>query len=133
MNKNKTKFLEYLLRLSLSVGFLSAVADRFGLWPEKNCVWGNWPNFVEYTQHLLSFLPSQWGEYLAYVATASEIVLGILLLIPYKTKWIANLSGILLLSFALSMMISLGYKAPLDYSVFTAMSAAFALGFIAKN
>ncbi|MGQ1928836.1 MauE/DoxX family redox-associated membrane protein [Ornithobacterium rhinotracheale] len=125
--------IEWLVRLALSASFLSAVADRFELWPKDISTWGNWYNFVQYTQNLLYFIPPQWGIWAAYIATSLEIILGVLLLIPFKTKWVANTSGFLLLSFAISMLISLGLKPCLDYSVFTAIGASFALGLITKN
>ena len=38
------------MRLAIAFGFLSAVADRLGLWPEEISAWGNWESFLEYTQ-----------------------------------------------------------------------------------
>jgi hypothetical protein len=46
--------------------------------------------------------------------------LGHALIVGLSTRVIAMLSGILLLSFALAMTFSLGVKAPLDFSVFSA-------------
>lgn len=43
----KVKLVKLFLRLSTGVGFLSAVADRFGLWSKELAVWGNWDNFFE--------------------------------------------------------------------------------------
>lgn len=129
MRKIEVVLIEWLLRISLSVGFLSAVADRLGLWRE-NVVWGNWQNFVRYTQHITSFLPVSDTSLWAYLATFAEIFLGVLLWIPFKTKWIAMLSGMLLLSFAISMTLTSGIKVPLDYSVYSAAAAAFALSYI---
>jgi hypothetical protein len=42
--------IKLFLRLALSFSFLSAVADRFGWWLAQITVWGNWENFVAYTQ-----------------------------------------------------------------------------------
>jgi hypothetical protein len=42
----KVKLVKLFLRLSIGVGFLSAVADRFGLWSKDVAVWGNWDNFL---------------------------------------------------------------------------------------
>ena len=44
------KIIKIFLRLGIGVGFLSAVADRFGLWPAEVSAWGNWENFLAYTQ-----------------------------------------------------------------------------------
>ncbi len=126
----ETKTVEWFLRISLSLGFLSAVADRFGLWPKAVSAWGNWRNFVSYTKSLLSFAPDNLVSVFAFAATGLEFVLGVLLLTTFKTNWVAKGSGVLLLLFAFSMTFSKSIKAPLDYSVFTAAAAAFALSII---
>ena len=100
----------------------------------KRQVWGNWAGFVHYTKQLLpSFLPDGLVNLLAIAATVLEVLLGVLLLIPFKTQAIALLSGLLLLLFGLSMAFSLHLKAPLDYSVFTASAAAFALSLLHRK
>ncbi len=127
------RIIEWALRVSLSAGFLSAVADRFGWWPEGISVWGNWTNFVDYTQTLLPFFPNSWMPVIGGMATLGEVLLGISLLVPFKTELVAKCSGVLLLLFGISMAISVHVKAPLDYSVFTASAAAFALGWIVSD
>lgn len=121
------KWIKLFLRLSLAVGFLSAVADRFGLWPANVSVWGNWESFLEYTQTINLWMPGSLIPAVGVLATALEVIFGICLLIGLKTELFAQLSGWLLLLFALSMVFSLGIKAPFDYSVFAAAAAAFAL------
>ncbi|WP_198669919.1 hypothetical protein [Cognataquiflexum aquatile] len=49
------------------------------------------------------------------------------MLIGFRTELFAKLSGILLLIFDLSMILSLVIKASLDYSVYPDSAAAFAL------
>lgn len=123
-------FSQVFLRIALSVSYLSAVADRFGIWGapgSKSVSWGNWDNFVAYSNSVNSFASPAIGTLLAYVATALEILLPVLLLIGYKLKWISLFSGVLLLGFALAMTLSFGLKAPLDYSVFTGAAASFLL------
>ena len=121
------------IRLALSAGFLSAVADRFGGWGpagKPGVAWGNWATFVAYTGRLTGWLTAdpELTQSLAVVATGGEIALGLLLLIGYQTRYAAFCSGLLLLGFALSMTISaVGPKAALDYSVYTASSGAFLL------
>lgn len=129
MIKNQKNLVSWALRLALSTSFLSAVADRFGLWG-GNSTWGNWENFVAYTEQITCFLPQTLSPTLAALATGAEILLGIGLLIPLKTKYIANASGLLLLCFAGGMTLCTGVKAPLDYSVFSVAAAAFALGYL---
>jgi thiosulfate dehydrogenase [quinone] large subunit len=114
--------------MALALGFLSAVADRLGVYPEEISVWGNWQSFVDYTGLINPWLPPSLVPPAAVAATAAEVIFGIALLIGFKTELFAKLSGILLLVFALAMSFSLGPKAPLDYSVYAAAAAAFALG-----
>lgn len=121
------KLVKLFLRLSIAGGFLSAVADRFGIW-NYDVFWGNWDNFVNYTQTLLPWLPHFWVQIAAIVATAAEIIFAIFLLIGWKTELFAKLSGILILFFALAMSFSGGIKTAFDASVFAASAAAFALG-----
>lgn len=127
------KFVEWFLRISIAIGFLSASADRFGFWPADLSAWGNWTSFVQYTGKLLFFLPDSLVTISAGIATVLEVVLGVALLTTYKTQFFAFCSGIILFVFALGMAVSLGIKAPFDYSVFSASAAAFALGIISSS
>jgi uncharacterized membrane protein YphA (DoxX/SURF4 family) len=130
MKRSEEKRVEWFLRIALSAGFPSAVADRFGWWPANVSAWGNWSAFVGYTQSLLPWLPANLAEVAGGIATFLEIALGVGLLMPYKTSLIAKCSGVLLVLFALAMTMSKSLKAPLDYSVLTAAAAAFALSVI---
>jgi uncharacterized membrane protein YphA (DoxX/SURF4 family) len=127
------KPIKLFLRLAISAGFLSASADRFGLWSKDVSAWGNWDSFVAYTQVINPWLPSSLTPTLAIIATVAEIIFAVFLLLGYKTELFARLSGVLLLLFALSMTFSLGIKAPFDYSVFAASAAAFALSTIKEK
>lgn len=133
MESKTLTFSQLFLRIALSFSFLSAVADRFGFWgkPGNNgVVWGNWNNFVAYSNSVNSFVPESFGEVLAVSATVLEIILPLLLLVGYKVRQVAFLSGILLVSFASAMTISFGFKPPFDYSVWTGAGACFLLGSI---
>lgn len=121
------------MRLSISAGFLSAVADRFGMWSKENSTWGDWSSFVEYTQSLNPWVPNALIPTMASAATGAEIIFGLCLIIGFKTELFAKLSGLLLLTFALSMTFSLGIKAGFDYSVFIASAGAFALGLLKEK
>src|SRR5690242_18298800 len=119
-------------RLALGASFLSAVADRFGLWGPygaKNVSWGNFANFVEYTRAVTSLLPSSLTQSLAWASTVGETLFGVLLIVGFKIRVTSVLSGFLLLSFAIGMATGLGIKTPFDYSVFSAAGAAFLLAF----
>lgn len=127
------KSVKLFLRLAISLSFLSAVADHFGMWEEEVSVWGNWQSFVDYTAVINPWMPTSVIPTLAAIATVAEIVFGVFLLIGYKTELFAKLSGILLLIFALCMTFSIGIKSGFDYSVFTASAAAFGLGLIKEK
>ncbi|SFU15460.1 DoxX protein [Algoriphagus locisalis] len=129
----KSKLIKIFLRLAISLSFLSAVADRFGMWPAEVSVWGNWKSFVDYTAIINPWVPDTIIPALATIATAIEIVLGIFLLIGFKTELTAKLSGFLMLIFALSMTFSIGIKSGFDYSVFTASAAAFGLSLLKEK
>jgi len=121
-----SSIVRLFLRFSIAIGFLSAVADRFGLW-HHNVAWGNWENFLKYTATLTPWLPSSLVPLAGIVATAAEIIFALALIVGFRTGLFARLSGVLLLIFASSMALCLGIKPPLDYSVFVASAAAFAL------
>jgi len=113
-------------RIALGVAFLSAVADRFGLWG-KYGGWGNFANFTKYTAEVNSFMPAVIIPFLAWTATIAELSLGILLILGLWTRWVAFGAAALLFLFAISMAISFGLKSPLDYSVFSASAGALLL------
>jgi uncharacterized membrane protein YphA (DoxX/SURF4 family) len=128
-----SKFAGYatvLLRVGLSVGFLSAVADRLGLWGafgQPNVEWGNFSRFLEYTHTLNWYLPAGMILPLGIIATGAEILFGLLLLIGWRTRTAALLSGLLLLTFGVSMTLALGIKAPLNFAVLTGIGGALLL------
>ena len=137
MNKNTQRAIvaEWFLRIALSVGFLSAVADRFGIWGPPgatNVAWGSWESFVAYVGMLNWFAPTAMYGVLAWIATIAEIVIAVGLLIGWKLRWFAYASSLLLLIFAVTMMMAHGIKPPLDYSVLTAAAASLLLA-IGRN
>jgi len=91
---------------------------------------GAWNKFLDYTAQLNPWFPDSLIPAMGMGATAAEIVLCLCLLIGFKTELAAKFSGLLLLVFALSMAFSVSFKAPLDYSVFSAAAGAFALSLI---
>ena len=129
MYKNTVKLF---LRFATAGGFLSAVADRFGIW-NYNLAWGNWESFVDFTRLINPWFPESMIQGVAITATSLEIIFAICLIIGFKTELIAKLSGILLLIFALSMTFSTGVKTAFDASVFAAAGAAFAVSVIKKK
>lgn len=130
MNK-KVDYFSLFARIAIGMSFLSAVADRIGLWTpvlgHENIVWGNMDNFIAYTGVLVPWVPKLILPFLAWAVTFAEVVLGVLLIIGYRQRIVALLSGVLLLTFAFSMLFFSSLKAPLDYSVFTAAACSFLL------
>src|SRR5580693_6291116 len=110
-------------RIALGAAFLSAVADRFGLWG-KYGGWGNFANFTAYTAQVNSFMPAFIIPFLAWAATVAELSLGIGLILGFWPRWVAFSAAILLFLFGTAMAISFGIKSPLDYSVFSASAGA---------
>lgn len=127
------QWVEIGLRLSLALGFLSAVADRFGLWPETVSAWGNWDAFKAYTAVLNPWFPAFSIPFIAGIATVLEVGLAVVLLIGLKLELTAKISGFLLLSFALAMTFTTGIKGMLDYGVLPLAFAAFALSALNKK
>lgn len=118
------------LRAGLAAGFLSAVADRLGLWGSygnPNVAWGDMGHFLPYVAKLNPWFPAPVIPAVGWIVTIAETVLGILLLIGLQTRWAARLSGWLLLAFALGMTFGTGVKTALDASVFAASGGAFML------
>lgn len=118
------------MRVALAAGYLSAVADRFGLWGapgEPGVAWGSFGDYLGYTATLTPYLPDAWVPAVGWLATVAEVALAVTLLAGWRTVWSARASGVLLLAFALSMTVGLGIKDPLDASVFAASAGSFML------
>jgi putative oxidoreductase len=111
-------------RVALGASFLSGIADRFGLYRGRNVGYGDFEGFVRYTAKVNSFMPSSTIPFLAWTATAAELFFGIALILGMWRLWVALGSAVLLILFGTAMAISFGIKSPLDYSVFSASSAA---------
>jgi uncharacterized membrane protein YphA (DoxX/SURF4 family) len=125
-----TKVWELILRSALAASFLSAVADRLGMWGPPGTTgvaWGAWRPFMDYVALLNWFAPPALLPTLGWSATIMEVVFAVGLILGWKLRCFALLSGSLLTVFAITMTIAFGPKPPLDYSVFTAAAAAFYL------
>ena len=127
------RVIKLFLRFSISASFLSAVADRFGWWSTNVSVWGNWKNFLDYTQLINPWFSAGIVSAVGAIATGAEIIFAFFLLIGLKTELFARLSGFLLLVFGLSMAFSTGIKGAFDYSVFSASAGAFALSLMKER
>ena len=132
LTENGAEIVRLFARFALGASFLSAVADRFGLWGPygaRNVSWGDFGHFVEYTSAVISLFPSSLTVSFAWAATVAETLFGISLIAGFRIRMVSVLSGLLLLLFALGMVTGLGIKKPLDCSVFSAAAAAFLLAF----
>ena len=117
-------------RIALGSAFVSAVGGRFGLW-DGSIDLKHFSNFLEYAREVLAFMPAASVPYLAWAATVCETSLGILLLVGLWPRWVPLASAGLLAMFATAMAISQGLKSPMDYSVYSASSAATLLALYA--
>jgi uncharacterized membrane protein YphA (DoxX/SURF4 family) len=120
----------WAVRLALAAAFLSAVADRLGFWGtpgSPGVAWGNVANYEAYAGALLWFAPPALIAPLGWIATLSEVVIAAGLLVGWSLRWFALAAAMLLTLFATAMVTAFGLKPPLDYSVFSAASAAFLL------
>ena len=125
----------WYLRLALGVGFLSAVADRLGIWcttGTSQVAWGDWSHFCAYTAKLNWFLPKALIPAVAWLSTLAETFFGLALVFGWFLRPVAFASAGLLSLFALAMVTGIGVKAPLDYSVFSAAAGAMLLASISE-
>ena len=121
------------LRLALGVAFLSAVADRFGIWGPPgghNVAWGDFTRFSQYAARVNPWAPASLMPLIAWTATIAEAVLGVALLAGISTRAAAVASGVLLSLFAIGMTVGTGVKTAFDASVFSAAAGAFALALL---
>ena len=128
-----TSAVALFARIALGAGFLSAVADRFGLWGAvgaSGVAWGDFERFTAYTATLLGPVPTSWVPLFAVAATVAEIALGLLLWVGYRTRLAGLFSGVLLMAFALAMTFAGGVKDPLDSSVFSAAAGGLLLALV---
>lgn len=139
MTQRINRVAEYstvFLRLALGIGFLSSVADRFGLWGApgaKNVAWGNFKTFLAFTAVLNPFLPDSWIPVVGWIVTVAEFCLGVSLIVGFRIREAALLAGALLMLFAAAMTLALGIKVPFDYSVLAASGGAFLLAAYGKS
>ena len=125
-----TSLAKLLLRISLGVGLLSAVADRFGLWGpagKPTVAWGTFANFLAYTTKLNPWVPIRLVPALGWAVTLTEVLLGIALLAGFRLRITAAGAAILTTVFGIAMAISIGVQAPLNYSVFAFAAGAYLL------
>ena len=127
---------ELCFRWALGATFLSAVADRFGLWGppgSPNAGWGNWAEFLGYSASLNWYLPDALQNPVAIIATVAEIAFAVGLITGMYLRYAAYGSAVLLTLFALAMAVTEGVKSPLAYAVFPAAAGALFLAAVVSN
>ena len=118
------------LRVALAAGFLSAVADRLGVWGAhgaNNVAWGDMQHFLPYVAKVNPWFPAALIPAVGWASSVVEIVLAAMLLIGWRIRLAALASGFVLLAFAIGMTAGSGIKTALDGSVFAASAGAFLL------
>lgn len=113
-NRTLTIAIRYL-RFALGIGFLSAVADRFGFWGQNGAplvAWGDWSHFCACTAQLNWFLPKALISATAWTATLAEAILGLALVLGCFLRPAALARAILLNLFAITMVRGHWHKGP---------------------
>lgn len=119
-----------IARLALAAGFLSAVADRMGLWGAPGAdgvAWGSFDRFLASTATLNPWFPDAWIPAVGGVVTLAEVGLAVALLVGWRTRAAGAAAGFLLLAFAIGMTAGTGIKSAFDASVLAAAAAGFLL------
>lgn len=132
----KVYWASWIVRIALASAFLSAVADRLGLWGapgSAGVTWGDVAHYEAYVAQLNWFLPSVLISPVGWIATLAELAIAVGLLIGWQLRWFALAAAILLAVFASAMCLAFGPKGPLDYSVLSAMGAALLLFAVSLN
>lgn len=131
--ENRFKIPQLLLRCALGITFLVPVCDRLGILGKpgvRNIEWGNWENFINYTSTLMPILDRPLVNIMGVIATISELLVGIFLIIGLKTRYAALGASLITLTFIIFMTLSVGIQKPINYGVFTASAAGFLLSFM---
>ncbi|MCQ6958397.1 DoxX family membrane protein [Mucilaginibacter aquariorum] len=128
--KDPLKIPQLLLRCALGITFLTPVSDRLGILGPKgtgNVEWGNWQNFINYTSTLMPLFDRPVVNILGGIATVTELIIAILLIIGYRTRNASAAASLITLTFIVFMVLSVGIQKPINYGVFTATTAGFLL------
>lgn len=124
------KIPQLLLRYALGITFLTPVADRLGILGAPgtgNIEWGNWNNFIDYTSTLMPVFDRPMVNVMGGIATVAELLVGICLIIGFKTKYAAIGASLITFTFIVFMTLSVGIQKPVNYGVFTAAAAGLVL------
>lgn len=117
-------------RASLAAGFLSATADRFGLWGPPgtvNVFWGNFEGFKGNVVVLAPYLSTTLVNVVAWGASVLELVFAVALLLGVALRYVSVASAATLVAYGMSMVFNMGIQSVFNYAIFTAASAALLL------
>jgi len=89
-------------------------------------------HFMTYATKLNPWFPKTVIPAVAWLVTGLETLLGAALLLGFETRRASQISGWLLLAFAIGMTAGTGMKSALNASVFSASAGAFLLASIAE-
>ena len=126
MNSKALGPLTVFLRFALAASYLSSVTSRFGFWGEDTG-WGNYDAFLDYTAKVNPYLPLSVIPTVARMVDVAEISIALLLLLGFRIKETALISGVMLFLFAFGMNVGVGVISTLDHSVYTACFASLIL------
>lgn len=127
---DRLQWIAPLLRIFIGVAFLSAIADRLGIFGgpgTPGVSWGNFHKFEIYTGQVNAFLPAGVIPALAVVESFVEGVLGVLMLIGLYSRRACTGSACLLAMFAVAMTLSLGFKSQFPYAVLVLAAGSWLL------
>src|SRR5207237_9695789 len=82
----------WLLRIALAMAFLSAVADRFGLWGPPGSAgvgWGDLTGFNASVAKLNWFVPAGLIPVVGWASTAAATGLTLALLFRWNLRWVS--------------------------------------------
>lgn len=115
--------LPLYLRLVLASGLLAAAGARFGFIAAP----AGWDALTRWTTRLWGLAPASVQPLLGWVVLAIQIVLGLLLLVGFRTRQMALATGVLLAAAAIAMAWRAGIQAPWYAGVFAYAGVAFTL------
>lgn len=119
-----------LARFGLAAGYLSSIADRFGVWGRagtRGVIWGDFQRFVAHIE-TMTLTPPGSAPFLAWLTTVLEAGFALSLLVGLRTRTMGFGSGCLLLAFAVMMIFSpAGIHAVFATSVLSAAGASMLL------
>ena len=127
---DRLTWLAPLLRGFIGVAFLSAIADRLGLFGGPGAPgvsWGSFENFEAYTARVNAFLPRSAIPTLAVAESVIEGGLGLAMLLGFSTRKACVGSATLLSCFALAMTFSLGVGSQFPFAVLVLAAGSFLL------